>query len=272
VTNNIPSASRPPRASARRQKSTPCADCVLTFAADRNGLDAKAMELLLAVAQRAQIPARLRGEFSRQFGPIIDEASRIPIGRRRISGKEITVAFDRTAKSVERLHTRLLALERCADFNSAEYFVALQLKASLSDMADAGGQRLGLQHFLQILDLLTSFLDLSKKSIAPFTGKVGRPSGGNIAFDTFIAGLWLAVRSNRGKLTIYKSADGSWAGTAVAIVDLLRPHLPKRNFVPGNLGSSLNRIISRWKHGTDSSQPGKFIQKSTARKSPKKIT
>jgi hypothetical protein len=165
-----------------------------------------------------------------------------------------------------------LTLERCTDFNSAEYFVALQLRASLSDIADAGAQRLGLQHFLQILDELTSLLERSKKSIGPVTSKIGRPSGGNLAFDTFIAGLWLAVRSNRGKLTIYKSADGRWAGTAVAIVDLLRPHLPKRNFVPGNLGSSLNRIISRWKHGTDSSQPGKFIQKSTTRKPPKKIT
>jgi hypothetical protein len=271
VTNDIPNASPRGRAPARRQKSISPADYVLTFTPEGNGrLPAKAVELLLAVAQRAKIPERSRGEFSRHFGPIIDEANRTPIGRRRISGKEINLAFDRITNSVQRLHAKLVELEKCADFNSAEYFVARHLRASLSDFPDSWGQRGGIQHFLQLLDSLAASLECSKKSIAPFTSRVGRPRGGNLAFDTFIADLWLAVRSNGGKLTIYKSPEGRWAGTALDIVDLLRPHLPKRNFVPGNLGSSLNRIITRWKHATDSSQPGKFIEKSTARKSSKK--
>jgi hypothetical protein len=272
VTNDIPSLGCRARAPARRQKSISSADRALTFAPDANGRqDPNAAKLLLVVARKAKIPERSHGKFSRQFGSIIDESNRIWIGRRRISGNEINLAFDRITKSVQRLHTRLLAQESCTDFNSAEYFVALQVRA-LSDISDSRGQRPGIQHFLQILDELTSLLERSKKIMAAFTSKVGRPTGGNLAFDTFIANLWLAVRSNGGKLTIYKSPEGRWVGAAVDIVDLLRPHLPKRNFVPGNLGSSLNRIISRWKHGTDSSQPGKFIQKSTARKSSKKIT
>jgi tetratricopeptide (TPR) repeat protein len=105
VTNDIPNASPRGRAPARRQKSISPADYVLTFTPEGDGrLPAKAVELLLAVAQRAKIPERSRGEFSRHFGLIIDEANRTPIGRRRIRGKEINLAFDRITNSVQRLH------------------------------------------------------------------------------------------------------------------------------------------------------------------------
>jgi hypothetical protein len=252
-------------------KPTSSAERTLTFAPDMNGRhDPEAKRLLLLVARKAKIPQISIGTFSRHFGSIVDEANQIRITTRRISSNDINLAFDRITKSVQQLHSRLLALESCTDFNSAEYFVARQLRATIS--VTEAPRRPGVQDFLQVLDELTFLLDRSKKTTAQVTRKAGHPTGGSLAFDTYIAGLWLAVRSNGGKLTIYKSPEGLWAGSAVDIVNLLRPYLPKRNFVPGNLGSSLKRIIGRWTHGTDSSQPGKFIRKSTARKSTKKPT
>jgi hypothetical protein len=100
-------------------KPTSSAERTLTFAPDMNGRhDPEAKRLLLLVARKAKIPQISIGTFSRHFGSIVDEANQIRITTRRISSNDINLAFDRITKSVQQLHSRLLALESCTDFNS----------------------------------------------------------------------------------------------------------------------------------------------------------
>jgi hypothetical protein len=69
--------------------------------------------------------------------------------------------------------------------------------------------------------------------------KRGRKKGAveNPPFHTFVNTLWMAARQRSGRLTHYRRADGTWAGSWLPALKILKKYLP--NFFPrGELGGS----------------------------------
>jgi hypothetical protein len=65
-------------------------------------------------------------------------------------------------------------------------------------------------------------------------------AGGNPAFDLFIQHLLTAAWMRRGCWTNYRSRDGTWKGTLLEALKILKQYLPRLEFFPsGELGRSV---------------------------------
>jgi hypothetical protein len=112
-------------------------------------------------------------------------------------------------------------------------------------------QELAFQQFeVGEMVLLPQYIDLFHALSSAAQRAAQRPmhvpkgAGGNPAFDSFIEDLLMAARMcGGGSWTNYRSADGTWTGTLLEALGILKQYLPQQRFFPtGKLGRSVEHI------------------------------
>jgi hypothetical protein len=99
--------------------------------------------------------------------------------------------------------------------------------------------------------LLGALAETSKAAAAAAAGSSQRgPRGtrGSPAFELFVHALYMGARQHGGKWTNYKSTDGTWKGTLLEALVILKRYLPVGFFPRGDRGRSLDHIIERIKN------------------------
>jgi hypothetical protein len=76
---------------------------------------------------------------------------------------------------------------------------------------------------------------------------------GSPAFNPFIEALLIAALQRGGNWTNYRSPDGTWRGTLLDAVQLLKPCLPNKFLPQSVLGRSIENIRRKLKHYTTES-------------------
>jgi hypothetical protein len=91
--------------------------------------------------------------------------------------------------------------------------------------AESGGQQVFLiPDYVRLLEVLDKAAATAEQSTKPNRGPKG--AGGNPAIDRFIQHLLVAAWQRRGDWTIYRATDGTWAGSLLDALKILRPYLP----------------------------------------------
>jgi hypothetical protein len=96
------------------------------------------------------------------------------------------------------------------------------------------------------IDLLGAF-SVAAQSAEQRPIRVPKGAGGNPAFDQFIEDLLMAARMLGGHWTNYRLRDGTWKGTLLATLGILKRYLPEEFFPPGELGRSVEHIRKKLK-------------------------
>ena len=82
------------------------------------------------------------------------------------------------------------------------------------------------------LEFLARVNHAARKAVGRAKSKPGpKGTAGSPAFGHFIESLQMAAWQRRGDWTNYRSADGSWTGTFLQAIEILKPYLPAE-FLP----------------------------------------
>ena len=120
------------------------------------------------------------------------------------------------------------SLDRAGELLEIELFVLQQTRA----------RRILLPKYIDLLEGLSS----AARRAAQKPMRLPKGAGGNPAFDDFIENLLMAARSSGGRWTNYRSTDGTWKGTLLEALSVLKKYLPRKFFPPGELGRSVEHI------------------------------
>lgn len=197
-------------------------------------------EALEKLADKAHIQVGdARTQFINEASLAIREAYGDSCAVGRIAPKEVAAMLQELSSNVSKVLRTLVELEDEAGRLSKSDFARIFLNAEGFDRRSIAGLRRSITHFQNAGKGATRAAQTEIKR--------GRPSGttGSRAFDVFVQKLCIAARMNGGGLTVYKDA-GQWRGSLLTAVDVtLRAHLPPKGFIPGNVGSALNRIVGK---------------------------
>jgi hypothetical protein len=93
----------------------------------------------------------------------------------------------------------------------------------------------------EYMGFLRALAEAGEKAAASFKSKRGpKPLTATSAFDLFVESLLMAAWQQRGDWTVYRSADGTWTGTILDAITILKKYLPQQ-FFP-NAGRSVEYI------------------------------
>ena len=98
---------------------------------------------------------------------------------------------------------------------------------------------------IQFLNRLNAAAVRASESEKPKHGPLG--AGGNYSFDMLVQSLQMAAWQRRGDWTIYREAAGTWTGSLLTALHMLRPYLPKGMFPPGKLGRAIEHVRKKLK-------------------------
>jgi hypothetical protein len=98
---------------------------------------------------------------------------------------------------------------------------------------------------IQLLNLLNDAAHRAAQQAKSKRGPKG--AGGNHAFNLFIQNLIMAAWQRRGHWTNYKSADGTWTGTLLKALKILKPYVPIGFYPAGELGRSIEHVRKKYK-------------------------
>jgi hypothetical protein len=115
------------------------------------------------------------------------------------------------------------------------------------------------RHCLKPLIAGLSKAEQRARSAYPSLNRRGRPKGvgGNPAFDGFVKRLYEIARETGGRWTHYRDPKVKWKGGLISALEILKPHLPSRDFFFPNaeLGRSLEHVIKKLKSDTPKNFP-----------------
>jgi hypothetical protein len=183
--------------------------------------------------------------FSSHLQTIILDAHLNDVALKGLSGPEVRRALNKVATACENLRGALSALDVGAG-GSAER-AGFLLETELG--SDASSEHPAL--IPDCLELLDRVKNAASKAVDRAKSKRGpKGTAGTPAFGHFIESLQMAAWQQRGDWTNYKSADGSWTGTFLHAIEILKPFLPT-DFIPrGELGRAVEHIRKKLKDHT----------------------
>jgi hypothetical protein len=106
-------------------------------------------------------------------------------------------------------------------------------------------------HYVQVLESLSEAASRAVQRAKSTSGPKG--ASGSPAFNPFIESLLLAAWQRGGHWTIFRSADGTWRGSLLEAVELLKPYLPEGFLPQAELGRSIEHIRKKFKDYTTKS-------------------
>lgn len=96
--------------------------------------------------------------------------------------------------------------------------------------------------------LLPEFIGvLQKLAEAAERGASSLESVGISAFELFVESLFMAAWQQRGDWTVYRSANGTWAGTFLQALAILQKYLPERFSPNEGAGRPVEYIRKKFK-------------------------
>jgi hypothetical protein len=180
--------------------------------------------------------------FSNSIKSIILDAHLNDAAQRKASDVEIAALLKKVKSQAVALQELLSRLDIGAE--GSAYQAGLRLEFAL-DTQRANGSLDLIPEYIRILENLTAAAEAAEKRVRPKKGPKG--AGGNPAFDRFIESLEMQARQRNRKWTIYRSCDGTWSGTLLEAVRILKPYLPS-GFLPNpDPGRSIENIRSKLK-------------------------
>jgi hypothetical protein len=101
--------------------------------------------------------------------------------------------------------------------------------------------------------------DAAQRTAGSVKSKRGpKGAGGNFAFNLFVESLLMAAWQRGGDWTVGRHKDGTWRGTLLEALAILKPYLPGGFFPGGDLGRAVEHIRMQFgKHITESPRVGR---------------
>jgi hypothetical protein len=107
------------------------------------------------------------------------------------------------------------------------------------------GQMILIPESLEFADLVNDAACRAAEHAKSKRGPKG--AAGSPAFGPFIESLQMAAWQRRGDWTNFRSADGSWTGSFLQAVGILKPYLPV-DFLPrGDIGRAIEHVRKKLK-------------------------
>jgi hypothetical protein len=156
---------------------------------------------------------------------------------RRVSNEKVRASLDKVRKRARLLENAL----REIDVEAPAEYAGLLLEYELGQV-QFKEQLILFPEWTDLLDLLASAASSAEQRLNPKRGR--KPAaGGNFAFDTFVRQLLMAPRQWSRRWSLYRCPDGTYKGTLLEAIAILRPYLPDKLFPQNvNLGRSVQHI------------------------------
>jgi hypothetical protein len=183
--------------------------------------------------------------FRSHLQSIILDAHLNDVALKGLSEPEVRRALNKVATACKNLRGALSALDVGAG-GSAER-AGFLLETELGSEASSEHPAL-IPDCLELLDRVNNAASKAADRAKSKRGPKG--TAGSPAFGSFIESLQMAAWQLRGHWTISRKADGSWTGTFLQAIEILKPCLPA-DFLPhGELGRAVEHIRKKLKDHT----------------------
>jgi len=189
------------------------------------------LQLKYPTASKSRTLARLAGVdgaaiFRRHLQSIILDAHLNDVALKGLSEPKVRRALNKVATACENLRGALSAID-IGTGGSAER-AGFLLEMELGSDGSSGHPAL----IPDCLEFLARVNHAARKAVGRAKSKPGpKGTAGSPAFGHFIESLQMAAWQRRGDWTNYRSADGSWTGTFLQAIEILKPYLPAE-FLP----------------------------------------
>jgi hypothetical protein len=160
-----------------------------------------------------------------------------------LSIPEVKSALKRLARQTNRLSQTLSSLDVGRGSTGSECYAGWQIERELAFQQYETGATVLLPEYIDLLNALSYAAQRAEKK--PM--HVPKGAGGNPAFDEFIEDLLMAARMLGGHWTNYRLRDGTWTGSLLETLGILKKYLPKNFLPPGELGRSVEHIRKKLK-------------------------
>jgi hypothetical protein len=181
--------------------------------------------------------------FSSHIRSIILDAHLDYAGLKELSAPRIKQSLGRITRGARQLHDALLAVD--VDKKGSAMFAGMLFEFAMADVSFQGKLVL-IPESLQFVDLITDAATRATRDVKPKRGP--KAAGANLAFDRLIQSLQIAAWQRSGDWTVYRSADGTWTGSFLEALEILRPYLPDKFIPAGELGRSVEHIRKKFKN------------------------
>jgi hypothetical protein len=156
-----------------------------------------------------------------------------------LSVPEVKTIIKNVAERAKALKDALTQLDVASgsegSFMEAGYLLEAELFGSESQITQ-------LPEYMVLLDALNAAAERAAGKPMSFP----RGAGGNPAFDMCIEQLLIIAWLNGGRWTNYRSKEGSWTGTLLKVLKILKKYLPQSGFFPpGEVGRSVDHIKNK---------------------------
>ena len=156
---------------------------------------------------------------------------------RKVPNEKVRASLDKVRKRARLLKNALHEI----DVGAPAEYAGLLLEDELGKV-QFKEQLILFPDWTDLLDLLASATSSADQRLNRKRGR--KPAaGGNFAFDTLVWQLLMAARQWRGRLSVYRRPDGTYKGTLLEAISILKPYLPDKLFPQNvNLGRSVEHI------------------------------
>ncbi|MCS3498671.1 hypothetical protein M2189_002370 [Bradyrhizobium japonicum] len=192
------------------------------------------------LADLAHVRESSLSDFSQNVCNIIIDAHLNVASMRGSSAPKVKEALSSVAKQAAKLAATLrkMDLKIAGGTGGSDQTAGTHLEWELAKLKEPLFPK-----YPELLDLLHAAATSARTLSVPKRGPKG--AGGNQAFDVFIEQLNIAAYVRDGRWSVHRATDGTWKGSILEALQLLKPYLPARFFPPGELGRSVDHILGK---------------------------
>jgi hypothetical protein len=151
--------------------------------------------------------------------------------------------LERVAIQAIRLGNVLGEIDVGRESRGSKDYAGWLIERELALGQSATGGMILIPEYIDLLDALSGGAHRAKAKPMHFP----KGASGNPAFDQFIEDLLMSARMSGGRWTNYKLRDGTWTGTLLETLGILKKYLPDEFFPTGVLGRSVEHIRKKLK-------------------------
>jgi hypothetical protein len=208
------------------------------------------LKLKCPTASKSRTLSRLAGVdgpaiFRRHLQSIILDAHLNDVALKGLSEPEVRRALNKVATACKNLRGALSAIDIGTGGSAERAGFLLEMELGSDGFCEHP------ELIPDCLELLDRVNNAARKAAERTKSKRGpKGTAGTPAFGSFIESLQMAAWQRRGNWTISRKADGSWTGTFLQAIEILKPYLPA-DFLPhGELGRAVEHIRKKLKDHT----------------------
>lgn len=183
--------------------------------------------------------AKNHSDFSSSINGLIFDAHLNNESFSNLSAPKIRSTLQTIARCAHQLETALKGIDEGS--GGSNQHAGLMLEIELAKLQRSGDFLL--PEYISKLSQLGRAAQRSSGAVKSKRGPKG--AGGNLAFDLFVEGLLSGERLGRGHWTIYRRADGTWAGSLIEALKTLQNYLPRNFFPPGDVGNAADHVRTK---------------------------